>query len=93
MKKIVSVLFFYKKIFIPTIALSIVFGFIMSDKFSLASVGFAYIFISLLFHFVIYELRNPNEYYFYYNIGLNKISLWICSALISCVIGIIFMTL
>jgi hypothetical protein len=45
------------------------------------------------FHFAIYEIRNPNEYYFYYNLGLSKTVLWISTIAISFCIGLILMVL
>ncbi|MGE0078139.1 MAG: hypothetical protein AB7S48_09785 [Bacteroidales bacterium] len=96
MRTIKSILIFYEKIVIPAAVVSIVLG-LFSIKLSVApffkGTGFAYMFIGPLFHYFVYETRNPNEYYFYYNLGLNKISLWLSSVLISILIGLILSTL
>jgi len=80
----------------PTLIVSILIGLIgvsMSDSFSLKGVGLAYILMSLFFHYFIYEIRNPNEYYFYYNFGLSKIYLWACTLIISLFVGLIMIVL
>jgi len=92
MRIVRSVFLFYRKLIIPSLVLSILIGMmkvINSDIKS--SIGFAYIFIPLLFHYYIYEKRNKNEYYFYYNVGLSKIALWVSTFVISLFIGLIIM--
>ncbi len=91
MKKMISILFFYKKLFLPTLVVALVFGFlgIMSGHFSLKTVGISYILMSLFFHYLIYEVRYPNEYYFYYNMGLSKYFLWGISFALSLIIGLV----
>lgn len=67
-----SILFFYKKLFAPVLSISILIGLIglaLFGTFSFKSVGLSYIFIGMLCHYFIYEIRTPNEYYFYFNIG------------------------
>ncbi len=92
MRIVTSILLFYKKLITPTLAVSILLGFIgagVTGDFSLKPIGVSYIFIGLLFHYIIYEIRNPNEYYFYFNIGLSKNLLWICTLIINLIIGLI----
>lgn len=92
-----AVWWFYKKILVPALVLSPVVGFIAVatgqatfDQINLSSViGYAYIFLSVLLLYLIYEVRNPNEYYFYYNLGLSKILLWAVSLIISIPIGLL----
>ncbi len=50
-------------------------------KGSLISIGMTYLFISLLSHFFLYEIKDKNEYYFFYNSGLSKKNLWISTGL------------
>lgn len=69
------------------------FGLIDSDSVSTRSIGAAYMLFAPFFHFAIYEIRNPNEYYFYYNLGLSKMALWIFTILFSSCIGLILMVL
>jgi hypothetical protein len=37
--------------------------------------GFGYFLAGPMVHYYLYELRHPNEYYFYFNAGLSKILL------------------
>lgn len=85
------ILTFYKKLIIPTVATSLILGSVatgVSNKPFFNGVGNSYIFVGLLFHYYIYEIRNPKEYYFYYNFGLSKLSLWFCSLIINLIIGL-----
>lgn len=62
---------------------------IPKEVFSINAAAVAYILFSLLFQYFIYEVRNPNEYYFYYNLGLNKYILWGSTFMLSSIIAII----
>jgi len=87
---------FYKKLIIPSIILSFLLGLrglIESETNSLASVGIAYMLITPIFHYLTYEIRNKNEYYFYFNQGLSKDVLWGLTFLFSFLIGLILITL
>jgi hypothetical protein len=89
---LLSILLFYKKLAIPAFIVSMTFGilvFMLSGAFSLKLVAISYILLSVLFHYFIYEVMNPKEYYFYYNMGLNKYFLWGASLFLSFVIGCI----
>ena len=44
--------------------------------FPWAAVGLGYILMTPIFQYFIYEKRNPNDYYFYYNLGISKYILW-----------------
>jgi len=96
MKITLSIWMFYKKLVIPTLAMSalIVFlTFLYSDllSFSLTFriLGVSYIIFTPMFHYFIYEVRNPNEYYFYYNMGISKLVLWFSTLILSALIGLI----
>ena len=92
MRIFVSIFVFYKKLIVPTFTVAILIAFIgisRSGTFSLPAVGISYIFLTPLFHCFIYELRNSNEYFFYYNFGLSKLILWISSLIISIIVGLI----
>jgi hypothetical protein len=52
------------------------------------TIGIVYICLTPVFQYFIYEIRNPEEYYFYYNMGLSKLFLWVYSLIISTVIGL-----
>ncbi len=91
-----AILFFYKKIFIPTIFLAGLLGIIgltVSVELFLKTFGISYLFLGFLFHYVIYELRNKNEYYFYYNLGFSKLNLWIVTFVFGLITALFFIIL
>lgn len=93
MRILKAILIFYQKLIIPSLILSGLFGFIglgIAGEFSLKTIGISYVFLGLLFHYFIYEVRNSNEYYFYYNIGLSRLSLWLITFVLNLMIGFIF---
>jgi hypothetical protein len=93
MRILKGIWFFYKKLIIPTLIVSFTIGLIgtsIEGSHSLKGVGLGYIFLAPLFHYFIYEIRNENEYYFYYNLGLSRITLWVLTIIISWFIGILF---
>ena len=86
MVKVKAIFLFYKKLMVPALLFSIVFGLFsiyMSGQFSATSFGLSYLLLPLLMHYFIYEVRNKNEYFFYHNLGLSKLSLWISTLTIS----------
>lgn len=107
MRIIIAILIFYKKLIIPALSIAILSGFAFkyvliamtktnSDLIPLYSSGAAsgaYIIFSLASQFFIYEKKNENEYYFYYNLGLNKITLWISNLILSLIIAMIIFTI
>ena len=96
MRTLKAILIFYQKLIIPTLILSGLLGFIglgITGEFSLKTIGVSYIFLGLLFHYFIYEVRNNNEYYFYYNMGLSRLSLWLITFFLSLIIGLTFILL
>ena|ERR1035437_5745254 len=79
MRIIISILFFYKKLVVPSMIAAIALGvpeWLLTEVFPFGKVVSYYLVMSLLFHYYIYEKRNSNEYYFYYNLGLSKYVLW-----------------
>lgn len=96
MRILSAIWMFYRKLIIPAIVMSVLmglFGLMASDSVSTRSIGAAYMLFAPFFHFAIYEIRNPNEYYFYFNLGLSKMVLWISTIAISFCIGLILMVL
>ncbi len=92
MRTLIAIWIFHKKIVIPSVAVAVLLGFMGAVSFNLPfhkAAGLSYVFILPLFHYIVYESRNQNEYYFYYNIGLNKTALWISTIIIGSLIGII----
>jgi len=96
MRIITGIWLFYKKLIVPSIVMAIFIGstsLITSDSVSIHVIGFSYLIFALFFHFVVYEIRNPNEYYFYYNLGLSKLILWISTLILSFCIAFILIKL
>jgi len=96
MRTFKAILIFYQKLIIPSLIISGLLGFIgfrITGEISLKTIGISYIFFGLLFHYFIYEVRKGNEYYFYYNLGLSRLSLWIITFVLNLIIGLIFMLL
>ena len=90
---IITVLWiFYKKLILPSLAVSILLAIIFIGSVKITSgIGIAYIFITPFFHFLLYDLARPNEYYFYYNLGISKLVLWVSSIITSLIVSIILM--
>lgn len=96
MRILISLLIFYKKLVVPSLVVAMALGFPEWQKtevFPIGTVVISYILLSLAFHYLIYEKRNSNEYYFYYNMGLSKLVLWGASLFVSSFIGLIVVTL
>lgn len=66
-----------------------VYGFLSTTVFPFKWFGISYMLVTPMFHYYIYEIRNPNEYYFYYNMGINKLVLWVSTLIFSLLIGLI----
>lgn len=65
----------------------------MEHGYLFKGVGFSFVFLTPVFQYLTYEIRNPNEYFFYYNLGLSKLVLWTSTLVISLIIGLIFILL
>jgi hypothetical protein len=92
MKNVLCLWIFYKKLIIPSLSTAVLVGmtgWALTNTFSLKWTGFAYVFLAPLFHYFIYEVRNSNEYYFYYNLGLSRTALWASTFLVSLVAALI----
>jgi len=85
---------FYKKLIIPSSALSVCLGLMMGTGMKIISMaGFSYIFLTPFFHLMIYDLTNPKEYYFYHNLGLSKLMLWVATIASSLIAGLMLMAI
>ena len=88
---ILPIMYFQQKLILPTLSVAVGVG--IAGYFSIWSIpiiqgtGFGYILAGPLTHYFIYELRYPNEYYFYFNLGLNKSVLCTSTAFINFIIG------
>lgn len=76
---------FQRNIFIASIAISIALGSIammLWDMNPIIVALRAYILVAPLFHYFTYEVKNRNDYYFYYNLGFSRIALWASTIII-----------
>ena len=90
MRTIQGLIFFYQKLIVPSLMLSIFFSYFFLESNDIyAGIGISFIFLTPMFHYLIYDVKNPNEYYFYHNLGLSKLLLWVSTIIISLIIGLI----
>jgi hypothetical protein len=82
---------FQQKLVLPTFCVAIGIGiagyFMVWSTPIIEGIGFGYILAGPLTHYFIYDVRDNNEYYFYYNAGLNKITLYSSTTAINALIG------
>ncbi|MEI6139703.1 MAG: hypothetical protein WCP85_10600 [Mariniphaga sp.] len=98
MRIALSIWMFYKKLIIPSLSMSALTGFLVFLNSNSVPLTWRWSWISFilftpLFQYFIYEVRNPNEYYFYYNMGISKLALFISSWILSVFIGLIMLML
>ncbi len=65
----------------------------MNGEVVVKNAGFAYLFVLPLFHYMTYEYRNPDEYYFYHNLGISKMFLWIATIMQAIIVELIILFL
>lgn len=87
LKALQAYLYFYQKIFLISFLVSILLSFLAG--FSVRNLALSYLFLAPFFHFMIYEIRNKNEYYFYANFGLSRRFLWMTTLTISLILEIL----
>lgn len=83
---------FYRKLILPSIFSAILIsiaGGVIYGNYAFSSIGISYIIFGAFYHYIIYEMRNSNEYYFYYNLGFDKLKLWLLSAITNVFIGLL----
>ena len=66
---------------------------VLTKTLSLYITGFTFFILAPAFQFILYEFSYSGQYYFYYNLGLNKLKLWGATIGISFIIGLIFLAL
>ncbi|ALM08702.1 hypothetical protein SB49_13450 [Sediminicola sp. YIK13] len=71
---LLNILLFQRNIFFVSYIISIALGILFGGK--LQNIGLCFLVIAPLNHFRFYEIKNKNEYYYYYNLGLSNIMLW-----------------
>ncbi len=98
MRIALSILMFYKKLVIPIFSMSAMTGFLTFMNSNSLPLAWRWSWLSFItltpfFQYFIYEVRNPNEYYFYYNMGISKLVLWISTLILSTLIGLLMLVI
>ena len=98
MRIALSIWMFYKKLIIPTLSMSAMTGFLTFMNSNSLPLAWRWSWLSFItltpfFQYFIYEVRNPNEYYFYLNMGISKLVLWISTLILSLFIRLIMLIL
>lgn len=91
-RKLIALSYFYQRLIIPNLLISLLVelsALSILRYFSLKPFGISYMLIGLLIHYYTYELRNSNQYYFYRNLGLSRLTLWLFSFSINFIVGVI----
>lgn len=84
-KKLSILRIFYVKLLIPAVIASLLISF--SPGFSAGSFGLCFLLFLPCLHFLIYELRFRDEYYFYANFGFSRLFLWIFTCSLSILVN------
>ena len=84
-------LFFHKRLAPPILLISILLG--LAFYRNIPAIGFIFMVLMPLWHFYIYEVRYKNEYYFYFNLGFTRLSLWLSTLVIMVLILVISLIL
>jgi len=77
--KLRHIFLFQRKFLLPAVVISLFLGAVgasANDESVITNAGLSYLLVLPLFQFFVYELRYPNEYYFYHNLGISKVMLW-----------------
>lgn len=96
MRLLKTALHFYRRLFIPSLLVSLAFGAFsipLTGDFANGSAAFAYLFFSPVFHYLVYDVYYEDEYYFYYNLGLSKQILWGFTVFMGIIINLIIVVL
>ncbi len=87
MRLLKNILLFQKKIVFTSYIISIPIAILFKN---INVVGVSVMFVMLMLHFFIYELKNQDEYFYYYNLGITKLQLWFSTLFIGFINVIIF---
>jgi hypothetical protein len=82
---------FHQKLILPTFCVALAIGFagyfMVWSTPIIEGTGYAYILAGPLSHYFIYELKNENEYYFYFNKGLQKSTLYTTTIVLNSILS------
>ncbi|MGB5404600.1 hypothetical protein [Robiginitalea sp.] len=79
--------FFHKRIALPALFISVLLGLALFR--SIGAAGLIFLMMGPLWHYYIYEVRYKQEYYFYFNLGFTRLSLWVSTLIL---VAIVFFT-
>ncbi len=79
--------FFHKRIAPPALFISVLLGLTLFR--SIGAAGIIFLMMGPLWHYYIYEVRYKQEYYFYFNLGFTRLSLWVSTLIL---VAIVFFT-
>lgn len=92
MNRLRAVFLFHKSFIIPSVILTIFLGlysWFINDEFAIQSFGFGYMVTPLFMQFFKFEFRNKGLYYFYFNLGISRIDLWVSNIVFSLTGGLV----
>jgi len=69
-----NILLFQKKIFFISYAVSLFIGLFFGGE--LKMIGLAFLWIAPFTQYFFYDVKNKNQYFYYYNVGISKNMLW-----------------
>jgi hypothetical protein len=82
---------FQQKLILATFCVAVAIGiagyFMLWSTPIIKGTGYAYFLAGPMVQYYLYDLRNPNEYYFYSNAGLSKTFLYLTTAGLNLFIG------
>lgn len=70
-----NILLFQRRIIPLAVILSFPLGVLFGGR--PLHIGYSVLLVSLAIHYWVYEFKNPQDYYFYFNQGLSRLNLWI----------------
>ncbi|KZS40605.1 hypothetical protein AWE51_06560 [Aquimarina aggregata] len=75
-----NILIFQKKIFFISYLTSIaigILGFLFTGFINHQTIGLGFSLIVPFAQYYVYDIKNKNQYFYYYNLGLSNIMLWV----------------
>ena len=84
-----NILLFQKKIFFISYAISILIGILLGGQPKM--IGLSFLLIAPFTQYFFYEIKNKNQYYYYYNLGISNVMLWISTFVIGLINLLILM--
>ena len=76
--------FFQKRIAPPALFISALLGLLLFKSFW--ATGLIFLAMGPFWHYFIYEVQYKQEYYFYFNLGFTRLSLWVSTLILSVIV-------